>query len=126
MFYANVVPVLVNLPILMLTGMPSISSLSLWIPAVFVLGPVGMYLGIVAVKHADAAMLGPYTLLRLIIGVVGGVVIFHELPDIFSLCGASLILVGCALSSGSARSPQRTDKAGCAHLPTRQVSFRIG
>jgi len=101
MFYANLVPVIVNIPALMLTGMPSVSSVNLWIPAIFFLGPVGMYLGIVAVKHADTATLGPYTLLRLIVGVIGGVVILRELPDIFSTCGATFILAGCALSSST-------------------------
>jgi drug/metabolite transporter (DMT)-like permease len=57
-----------------------------------------MYLGIVAVKHANASLLGPYTFLRLVIGVFGGVVIFHELPDIFSALGVVLILVGCLIS----------------------------
>jgi len=126
MFYANLVPVIVNIPALMLMGMPSISSINLWIPAIFFLGPVGMYLGIIAVKHADAVTLGPYTFLRLIVGVIGGVVIFHELPDIFSTCGATFILAGCALSSSTTRSPQRTDKAGSTRLPAAQMSVRIG
>jgi drug/metabolite transporter (DMT)-like permease len=99
MFYTNLVPVIANIPTLMLTGLPSVSDTVLWLPAIFFLGPVGMYLGIVAVKHADTAILGPYTFLRLVIGVVGGVAIFHELPDFLSACGAVLILAGCALSS---------------------------
>jgi drug/metabolite transporter (DMT)-like permease len=108
MFYANLVPVIVNIPALILTNMPSVSSVSLWIPAIFFLGPVGMYLGIVAVRHADTATLGPLTFLRLIVGVVGGVVIFHEFPDVFSACGATFILAGCAFSSSATRSPRRT------------------
>jgi drug/metabolite transporter (DMT)-like permease len=99
MFFANLVPVLVNLPVFMLTGLSSVSAVVPWLPAIFLLGPMGMYLGIVAVRHADTATLGPYTFLRLIIGVMGGVIIFHELPDIFSACGAVLILAGCVLSS---------------------------
>ena len=126
MFYANLVPVIANIPALMLTGIPSVSLMNLWMPAIFLLGPLGMYLGIVAVKHADAAMLGPYTFLRLIIGVIGGVVIFHELPDICSACGAALILAGCALSSGTTRSPQRTDKAGSTCLPAGLMGVRTG
>jgi len=126
MFYANLVPVIVNIPALILMGIPSISSMNLWIPAIFLLGPVGMYLGIGAVKHANAATLGPYTLLRLIIGVVGGVVIFHELPDIFSTCGAALIVAGCVLSSGTTPAPRRTDKAGSVHLPAGQRAFESG
>jgi drug/metabolite transporter (DMT)-like permease len=126
MFYANLVPVVLNIPALMFTGTPSVSSMNLWIPAIFLLGPVGMYFGIIAVKHADTATLGPYTFLRLIVGAVGGVVIFHELPDIFSTCGAIFILAGCALSSSTTRSPRETGKAGSIHLPAGQTSFRIG
>jgi drug/metabolite transporter (DMT)-like permease len=101
MFYTNLVPVLANIPAVILTGFSTTvdTDTILWLPAILLLGPVGMYLGIVAVKRAGAAMLGPYTFLRLVIGVVGGVVIFHELPDIFSACGATLILAGCILSS---------------------------
>jgi len=92
------VPVLANIPALLLTGFPT-SDTILWIPAILLLGPIGMYFGIVAVKHANTSMLGPYTFLRLVIGVLGGVAIFHELPDIFSACGAVLILGGCVLAS---------------------------
>jgi drug/metabolite transporter (DMT)-like permease len=116
MFYANLVPVIANVPALMLIGTASGSVMVLWMPALFLLGPVGMYLGIMAVKYAETATLGPYTFLRLIIGVMGGVVIFHELPDIFSACGAALILAGCALSSSIARTPHRTDDAGSTSL----------
>jgi drug/metabolite transporter (DMT)-like permease len=115
MFYTNLVPVLANLPALMLTGFPTADTI-LWLPAILLLGPVGMYLGIVAVKHANASMLGPYTFLRLVIGAVGGVVVFRELPDFFSACGAVLILAGCILSSyGSGAS--RSGRAGSACLP---------
>jgi drug/metabolite transporter (DMT)-like permease len=97
MFYTNLVPFLANLPALTMAELPPCETL-LWIPAILILGPIGMYLGIVAVKHANASMLGPYTFLRLVIGVLGGVIIFHELPDIFSAFGAVLILAGCIMS----------------------------
>jgi drug/metabolite transporter (DMT)-like permease len=126
MFYANLVPVIVNILALILTGMTPVISANPWIPVIFFLGPVGMYLGIIAVKHADTATLGPYTFLRLMIGMIGGVIIFRELPDIFSTCGAILILAGCALSSSPTRLPQRTDKAGSTHLPVGQTSRLIG
>lgn len=106
MFYTNLVPVLANIPALMLAGLPTADTI-LWMPAILLLGPVGMYLGIIAVKHASTAMLGPYTFLRLVIGVVGGVIVFHELPDIFSACGAVLILAGCLLSSWVGSIPHR-------------------
>ena len=117
MLYTNLVPMLVNAPAVLLTGLPG-TDILLWLPAILLLGPVGMYLGIVAVKHADAAMLGPYTLLRLVIGVVGGVVIFRELPDCLGACGAILILAGCVLASGTDGSPHRQG-AGRARRPVR-------
>jgi drug/metabolite transporter (DMT)-like permease len=98
MFYTNVALVLGNVPGLAMAGLPASETFVL-LPGLMVFGPIGMYLGIVAVKHAGASVLGPYTLLRLIIGVVAGVIIFHELPDIFSTLGAALILAGCLLSS---------------------------
>jgi drug/metabolite transporter (DMT)-like permease len=117
MFYTNLVPVLGNLPALMLTGSPSADTM-LWLPAILLFGPLGMYFGIVAVKHADTAMLGPYTFLRLVIGAVGGVAIFHELPDFYSACGAVLILGGCLLSSRVSSTPYHQEPAWAryAHL----------
>jgi drug/metabolite transporter (DMT)-like permease len=99
MFYTNLVTVLGNLPALVMTGLPA-PEILVWLPGLIVLGPVGMYLGIVAVRHANASMLGPYTLLRLVIGILAGVLIFHELPDILSACGAALILASCVISAG--------------------------
>lgn len=127
MFYANLVPVIANIPALVLTGLPSASHMGPWMLAMLLLGPVGMYLGIVAVKHADTATLGPYTFLRLIIGLLGGTVIFHELPDLFSMFGAILILAGCALSSSNTRTPHRErDAAGATCPPARLIGLRIG
>lgn len=100
MLYTNIVPVVANVPAAIVTGLPAPATL-LWLPAILLVGPIGMYLGIVAVKHANASMLGPYTYLRLVIGILGGVVIFHELPDIFDAVGAALILTSCMLSAGA-------------------------
>jgi drug/metabolite transporter (DMT)-like permease len=100
MFYTNLVPFIASLPGLAM-GVPAANTL-VWLPAIFLLGPLGMFAGIVAVKHANASMLGPYTLLRLVIGLVGAVAIFREFPDLWSAVGAGLILVGCLLSSRGA------------------------
>jgi drug/metabolite transporter (DMT)-like permease len=116
MFYTSLVPVLGNLPALAMQGLPAPDTL-LWLPGLFVCGPLGVYAGIVAVRHASAAMLGPYTLLRLVIGIIGGVVICHELPDMISALGAALIVGSCLLSSGAGgvmRSARRVLGAGAA------------
>jgi drug/metabolite transporter (DMT)-like permease len=102
MFYANIVPVLGNLPVLATPSIPEMATF-LWLPGLLLLGPVGMYAGIVAVRHSDASVLGPYTLLRLVIATIIGVVIFREMPDIFSALGATLVLVSCTLASSQYR-----------------------
>lgn len=97
MFYTNLVPVLGNLPLLAFSPAPAPEAL-LWLPLLLLLGPVGVYCGIVALKYADASSLGPYTLVRLLVTFVGGIVIFRELPDLFSALGAAVIVASCALA----------------------------
>jgi drug/metabolite transporter (DMT)-like permease len=52
------------------------------------------------VRRAGAALLGPYTLLQLAIGVVTGAVWFGEPPDLPGGAGVLLILASCLMSSG--------------------------
>ena len=98
LFYANLIAVIGSTPAFLFTGMPD-SGAYPWLPVIIFAGPIGMYLGIVAVRHADASVLGPYTLLRLVISLVASIVVFRELPDSFSVVGAILILGSCLLSS---------------------------
>jgi len=107
MFYANLVPVLGNAAALAFVGLPS-QEMLVWSPTFLLFGPIGVYLGIVAVKHASAAMLGPYTMLRLVIAVLGGVIIFREPPDTFSSMGVILIVAGCMVSSWGGTNNQRS------------------
>ena len=98
MFYVNAVAVVCNLPILATTALPE-TEVWPWLSGVLLFGPVGMYLGIVAVRHASASALGPYTLLRLVIAVVAGLAFFRETPDVLSCLGVAAILVSCLLAS---------------------------
>jgi drug/metabolite transporter (DMT)-like permease len=98
MFYTNIIPLIGSMPFAFFSGLPTVSSL-VWLPCVFLLGPLGTYAGISAVRHASAATLGPYTLLRLVIAVVGGAIIFHELPNTIDLVGIILIVVSCIIPS---------------------------
>ena len=97
MFYVNAVPALCNLPIAATVPLPTADVLP-WLSGVAVFGPLGVYVGIVAVRHAKASALASYTFLRLVIGVMAGVVVFRELPGLLGLFGAALILVSCILS----------------------------
>jgi drug/metabolite transporter (DMT)-like permease len=97
MFYVNAVAVLCNLPVLATTALPE-RTVWPWLSGVLIFGPVGMYLSLVAIRHAAASSLGPYTFLRLVIAVVGGVVFFHEIPDLLSCLGVAAILSACLLA----------------------------
>jgi drug/metabolite transporter (DMT)-like permease len=99
MFYTNVVPAIGSAPLALFAGVPEARAM-MWLPAIALLGPIGVYCGIVATRHAEAAVLGPFTLLRLVIALSAGTIIFRETPDPTSAVGAVLILASCILSSG--------------------------
>ena len=108
MFYVNAIAVVCNLPVLATTTLPE-PKIWPWFSGVLIFGPVGMYLGLVAVRNASASSLGPYTLLRLVIAIIGGVVLFREIPDLLSWLGVVAILSSCllALVPESVRAPPR-------------------
>ena len=97
MFYVNAIAVVCNLPVLATTALPE-PEVWPWLSGVLLFGPVGMYLGMVAVRHASASSLGPYTFLRLVIAVIGGIVLFREIPDLLSWLGVVAILSSCLLA----------------------------
>jgi len=98
MFYVNAVAVICNLPVLVTTTPPA-PEVWPWLSGVLIFGPVGMYLGIVAIRYASASSLGPYTLLRLVIASIGGIVLFGETPDPLSWLGVAAILSSCLLAA---------------------------
>jgi drug/metabolite transporter (DMT)-like permease len=97
MFYVNAIAVVCNLPVLATTSLPD-KEVWPWLSGVLFFGPVGMYLGIVAVRHATASSLGPFTFLRLAIAIIGGIVLFREIPDPLSWLGLAAILASCFVS----------------------------
>jgi drug/metabolite transporter (DMT)-like permease len=99
MFYVNAIAVVCNLPVLATTTPPE-PEVWPWLSGVIIFGPVGMYLGLVAVRNANASSLGPYTLLRLVIAMISGVVLFRETPDLLSWLGVVAILSSCLLALG--------------------------
>ena len=109
MFYVNAVAVICNLPVLATTAAPG-AAVWPWLSGVLIFGPVGMYAGIVALRYASASSLGPYTFLRLVIAVIGGIVLFRETPDILSWLGVTAILASCLLAIAPASS--RTADSG--------------
>ena len=110
MFYVNAVGVVCNLPVLATTTLPD-PTVWPWLSGVLVFGPVGMYLGMVAIRYASASSLGPYTFLRLAIATVGGIVLFHEIPNLLSWLGIVAILASCVLAMEPASAPADQDRA---------------
>ena len=110
MFYVNVIAVLFNLPVLAVSTVPE-PEVWPWLSGVLIFGPIGMYLGIVAVRHASASSLGPYTLLRLVIAVIGGIALFREIPDLVSCLGVAAILSSCLLALAPAAPGPQTRMA---------------
>jgi drug/metabolite transporter (DMT)-like permease len=97
MFYVNAVGVVCNLPVLATTALPE-PAVWPWLSGVLIFGPVGMYAGLVAIRHASASSLGPYTFLRLVIATVAGIALFDEIPDLLSWLGIAAILASCLLA----------------------------
>jgi drug/metabolite transporter (DMT)-like permease len=101
MFYVNAVAVVCNLPALAMTPLPE-PAIWPWLSGVLIFGPIGMYAGLVAIRHASASSLGPYTFLRLVIAVIGGIILFREIPDLLTSLGVTAILASCLLAIGPA------------------------
>lgn len=97
MFYVNAVGVACNLPVLAMASLP-VRAVWPWMSGLLIFGPVGMYAGIVAIRYASASSLGPYTLLRLVIAVIGGIVLFREIPGLLTWLGTAAILASCLLA----------------------------
>ena len=97
MFYVNAAAVVCNLPVIVTTTLPE-PEVWPWLSGVLIFGPIGMYFGMVAVRHASASSLGPYTLLRLVIASIGGIALFDEVPDLLSWLGIAAILLSCLLA----------------------------
>ena len=97
MAYTNVVTLIGNIPLCFFTPTPAVATLP-WLALFLFLGPLGMYAGIVALKHADASLLAPFTLVRLVIGVIVGAAIFSEFPDPLTSAGTALICLSCVLA----------------------------
>ncbi len=70
-----------------------------WLGAVMVLGPLGTYTRILAVRAADMSVLAPFDYTRLVINAVVAVVVFNELPDAMTVIGAGIIVIGCAMAT---------------------------
>lgn len=68
-----------------------------WLAVTCIAGPFGTYLGILAVRYADASTLAPYTYVRLVLAMAGATLAFGEVPDFVSIIGVIFIVVACVV-----------------------------
>jgi drug/metabolite transporter (DMT)-like permease len=90
-----------------------------WLLGILVLGPAGMYCGIVAVRRADASTLAPYNYVRLVLASVGALVIFQETPDCASIAGAAVIFAACLMASSNKPYRSARTEESVATAPSR-------
>jgi drug/metabolite transporter (DMT)-like permease len=97
MFYVNVV-VVACFSAGFTDGISS-AQVSPWLLGLVLLGPIGQYLGILAVRYADVSALAPYSYVRLVIATAAALLIFGEVPDTLTIVGATIVLASCVLGA---------------------------
>jgi drug/metabolite transporter (DMT)-like permease len=120
MVYINLFILVGNLPPLFFTPLPSVDTAP-WLVLFLFIGPLGMFAGIVALKYADASTLGPFTLLKLIMGIIGGFVVFREIPDDWAIVGIGFILASCAITTVKKKSVAQEPTPGIFPPAERKV-----
>jgi drug/metabolite transporter (DMT)-like permease len=55
-------------------------------------GGLGHYIFIIAYRHAPASTLAPFVYLGLISHTAGGYLVFDQVPDAWTLAGASIVI----------------------------------
>ena len=93
LFYTNLVGVIVMLPVVLFVwGTPT----SLWIAFLMILmgalGSFGHYLLIVGHRLAPASTLSPFIYTQLIWAVTLGYLVFHDVPNGWTLAGAGVVI----------------------------------
>lgn len=95
MLYINLFTIFIFLPI-------QIQSNDLYfgfaLLPLLIFGPLGQYFGIAALRYAEAGLLAPYNYMRLVLTAALAYFAFQELPDIWSLTGASIIFASCVVA----------------------------
>ncbi|MGJ4945653.1 DMT family transporter [Bradyrhizobium sp. HKCCYLS1011] len=92
-----------------------------WLIAIMIIGPLGTYIRILAIRQADISVLAPYDYTRLVINALVAVVEFRELPDATTITGVIIIIAGCLIVT--LFSDQTFRKANAAAL-VRNISSR--
>ncbi len=65
---------------------------SAYIAAALIVGPVGYYMIVAAMRIGEVAVVTPYRYVRLVFAMLIGVVFFNEVLDFYTILGASIII----------------------------------
>lgn len=100
MLYVNGAATLFFASTLIFEPIPDLSLWQcVWLLPVLIVGPIGMYLGIVALRYADVSTLAPYNYTRLLmIGVIGPI-LFNEGLSATTVAGAIIIVLACLMAN---------------------------
>jgi drug/metabolite transporter (DMT)-like permease len=101
LFWQNVVNV--PLAILGLLAPWHIEGLLLGLAAIAIIGTVGSWLMLWAVRYADASAIARLDYIRLPLKALAALVLFHEMPSPLAWCGMALIVAGCVTQMLSER-----------------------
>lgn len=63
-----------------------------YIAAALIVGPVGYYMIVAAMRVGDVAVVTPYRYVRLVFAIIIGVLVFGEVLDFYTILGASIII----------------------------------
>lgn len=96
LFYqALFVGVLAGIPLLWLWVTPDLKG-TLFLLTMGVLATVGQWVGVKALRLGEASVIGNIQYMQLIYAAILGYFVFNEVPDIYTICGAAII-VGSAI-----------------------------
>jgi len=101
MFYTSCIPWGCFTPSVVQQAWP---AFELGFLAIIVIGPLGTYLGILAVRYADVSILAPYTYTRLLMIALIAPLVFNETLTLRVVVAALVIVAACVLSSMPTRS----------------------
>jgi len=84
---------LVSIPVLFLFDLPSAKHIPLFLTVGFA-GTAGLILNALAFRKAKAILIAPIQYTQMLWGILFGILIFNKSPDLWTLAGAAIIIIG--------------------------------
>lgn len=86
---------LISIPLLLLVNFSLITP-EFWLYAIAggITGAIGNYFMVLALKQGELSVLGPINSYKAIVGIIFGIFLLHEYPNIYGLLGIGLIIIG--------------------------------